>query len=444
MSTYLRFLILSLRDTFSDHEYSMNWKDIRTLYIRELRSALRERGIVVNSIVIPIVLYPLLMWLMFTGLTYVSGQTAEMTSRIMLRDLPPEHLALRRALQSEPGVAIEYAKDPEAEIKSGDLDLVIDFVQVQDAPLLAEGNVGARLTYDASRDQSTTARTRAKRVIDRYRDRFIEREAEELGISPTQLQGFRVDEVNVSTNSEMGRFVLALLLPLMLVVMLAMGAIYPAIDATAGERENGTWETMMTTATSRVNILTAKYLYVATMSFIAGCLNVTAMMFTMRSNLLSLGGSSGLTFSVQLESIPVIVLGAALLALFVAAGMLILASFARTFREGQSLVSPFMIVFVLPLMFIQSPSQEYTMKVAFIPIVNVAMMFRQAIVGQYEWIPILITIGVELACVAVALKLATMIVEYEDFITGSYNGTFLQFVSKRILRRDGRGRVVAS
>jgi sodium transport system permease protein len=165
----------------------------------------------------------------------------------------------------------------------------------------------------------------------------------------------------------------------------------------------------------------------------------------MRSNLLSLGGgSSGLTFSVQLESIPVIVLGAALLALFVAAGMLILASFARTFREGQSLVSPFMIVFVLPLMFIQSPSQEYTMKVAFIPVVNVAMMFRQAIVGQYEWIPILITIGVELACVAVALKLATMIVEYEDFITGSYNGTFLQFVSKRILRRDGRGRAVAS
>jgi hypothetical protein len=138
------------------------------------------------------------------------------------------------------------------------------------------------------------------------------------------------------------------------------------------------------------------------------------MVFTMRSNLMPLGG---LTFSVQLQAIPVIVLGAALLALFVAAGMLILASFARTFREGQSLVSPFMIVFVLPLMFSQSPSQEYTMKVAFIPIVNVAMMFRQAIVGQYEWIPILITIGVELACVVVALKLATTIVEYEDFIT---------------------------
>jgi sodium transport system permease protein len=422
----------------------MNWKDIRTLYVRELRSALRERGIVVNSIVIPIVLYPLLMWLIFTGVSYVSGQTAGLTSYVMLRNLPAEHQALRRELESEPGVDLEYSETPEADIRSGKLDIIIDFVQVQDAPPLAEGNIGAQVTYDASRDQSATARARAKRVIDRYRDRFIEREAGKLGVSKTQLQGFRVDEVNVSTNSEMGRFVLALLLPIMMVVMLAMGAIYPAIDTTAGERETGTWETMMTVATSRANILAAKYLYVATMSFIAGCLNVTAMMFTMRSNLTPLGGASGLTFSVQLESIPVIVAGAALLALFVAAGMLILAAFARTFREGQSLVSPFMIVFILPLMFIQSPSQEYTMRVAFIPVVNVAMMFRQAIVGTFDWIPIAITIAVEFVCIAAALKLATTIVEYEDFITGSYNGTFLKFVRQRILRRNGGRGVIAS
>jgi len=422
----------------------MNWKDIRTLYVREVRSALRERGIVVNSIIIPIVLYPLLMWLIFTGLTYVSGQTAGLTSYVMLRNLPEAHLALQRAIEAEPGIDLEDSATPEADIRNGELDLIIDFVQVQDAPALAEGNVGARVTYDASRDRSATARARVKRVIDRYRDQFIEREAGKLGISKTQLQGFRVDEMNVSTNSEMGRFVLALLLPVMMVVMLAMGAIYPAIDATAGERETGTWETMMTAATSRANILAAKYLYVATMSFVAGCLNVTAMMFTMRSNLTTLGGASGLTFSVQLESIPVIFLGAALLALFVSAGMLILASFARTFREGQSLVSPFMIVFILPLMFIQSPSQEYTSKVAFIPIVNVAMMFRQAIVGRYEWTPIAITIAVELVCVIAALKLAATIVEYEDFITGSYNGTFLKFVRQRILRRDGQGGAVAS
>jgi sodium transport system permease protein len=418
----------------------MNWKDIRTLYIRELRSALRERGIVVYSIIIPVVLYPLLIWLVYTAFSYASGQAAEMKSHILLRELPVTHLDLRQAFRADRTIEIEFSDNPDRDLKNGTLDLIVDFVQVQDAPPLAEGNIGIHLTYDASRDESATARARVKRVIDRYRDGFIEREAARLGVTRTQLQGFRVEELNVSSNTEMGRFVLGLLLPVMLVIMLAMGAVYPAIDTTAGERENGTWETMMTAATSRENILVAKYLYVATMSFAAGCLNVMAMMFTMRSNIALMGGPAGLSFQIPLASIPVIIAGAALLALFIAAGMLILASFARTFKEGQSLVSPFMIAFVLPLVFIQSPSQEFTTSVAFIPVVNVAMMFRQAIGGYFAWQPILITIGMEIFFVTAALKIATSLVEREDFMMDGSGRAFGRLL--RRWRRDS-GRTVA-
>src|SRR6185436_10935574 len=134
-------------------------------------------------------------------------------SRIMLRNLPVTHLALRRELQADPTIELHFSEMPEEDLRAGDLDLIIDFVQVQDAPPIAEGNIGARMTYDSSRDPSTTARVRAKRVIDRYRDSFIEREALRLGITPSQFHGFRVDEVNASSNAEMGRFVLGLLLP---------------------------------------------------------------------------------------------------------------------------------------------------------------------------------------------------------------------------------------
>ena len=76
---------------------------------------------------------------------------------------------------------MSFRATPTADLKNGTLDLIVDFVQVQDAPPLAEGNIGLHLNYDASRDESATARARVKRVIDRYRDRFIEREAEKLG-----------------------------------------------------------------------------------------------------------------------------------------------------------------------------------------------------------------------------------------------------------------------
>jgi sodium transport system permease protein len=139
----------------------------------------------------------------------------------------------------------------------------------------------------------------------------------------------------------------------------------------------------------------------------------------------------------------VIIAGAALLALFIAAGMLILASFARTFKEGQSLVSPFMIAFVLPLVFIQSPSQEFTTSVAFIPVVNVAMMFRQAIGGYFEWQPIAITIGMEIFFVTAALKIATSLVEREDFMMDGSGRAFGRLL-RRFTRRSGEsGRTVA-
>jgi sodium transport system permease protein len=191
----------------------------------------------------------------------------------------------------------------------------------------------------------------------------------------------------------------------------------------------------MTTATGRGNIVIAKYLYVATMSFIAGCLNVASISFTMRSSLIPLTQrSGGASFEVPAESLPLLVAGAALLALFAAAGMMILAAFARTFREGQALVSPFLMVFLLPIAFVQGPAQEFTTGMAFIPVINVALMFRQVIGGYFDWPLIGITLLVEMICVLGALKLATAILKHEDFAIGAYNGSFLNFVRHRLLR----------
>ena len=195
----------------------------------------------------------------------------------------------------------------------------------------------------------------------------------------------------------MGQFILGLIAPMFLIIMLAVGGLYPAIDSTAGERENSTWETLMTVASDRSNILISKYLSVATLSFAAGMLNLAAMTLSMKAVLTPLLGEdvSGLTMSIPLTSVPVIIVGAAMMALFIAAGMMILASFARTFKEGQSMIGPFYIRMILPLMFLQVPDIEFTPRLAAIPVVNVALMFREAIAGVYQWHLIGITLAVE-------------------------------------------------
>jgi ABC-type Na+ efflux pump permease subunit len=220
--------------------------------------------------------------------------------------------------------------------------------------------------------------------------------------------------------------------------MLAVGCFYPAIDATAGERENSTWETIMTAATSRTNIVVAKYLYVATMAFIAALLNLIAMLFSMRGILASLisDDAGGMTFQIPLPSVPVILAGTALLALFIAAAMMIPAAFARTFKEGQSMVSPLYIALVLPINFLQNPGQGLTPTLALVPLVNVVLMLREAITGVYQWPLIALTLAVESLCVLVAVSLAVALLRCEDVVAGSYDGSFGRFFKERILRRE--------
>jgi sodium transport system permease protein len=181
------------------------------------------------------------------------------------------------------------------------------------------------------------------------------------------------------------------------------------------------------------------------MSSVAGVLNLCAMLFSMRAVLAPILGdrSSDLSFSIPLGAIPLILLVTILMALFIAAGMMILASFARTFKEGQSLVTPFYIAVFLPVMFLQVPGIELTPVLALIPVVNVALVFREAIEGVFRWPLVGLTILVELLCVMLALWLATVILRYEDFMLGTYGGNLTRFLKERVFGAKKRAGGIA-
>jgi len=252
----------------------MSLKDIQVLYWREIRSALRDRTIVTNSVLLPILLYPAIIWVLYTGMTFISGQTEELKSRVHLKEVPEAHAILKREFELDPAFIVVNSADPAAEVRAGTLDASVEFLQPEPSSV---NNFETRITYDESRDSGNRARDRAAQKISRYRETFLERQALKLGLSRAEFQNFTIEEQDVSRGRDVGAFIV--ILPAFFIIMLAVGAMYPAIDATAGEREHSTWETLMTTATSRANVLAAKYLYVATMAFTAAFLNLFAMIF---------------------------------------------------------------------------------------------------------------------------------------------------------------------
>lgn len=403
----------------------MSYRDIKTLFLHEIRAALRERNIVVYSLLIPAILYPFLIWLTWTAASFVSGQSEGTTSRIVAI-AAPEHAAVIRELEDDPDLEVRSPPGGEAEaaiasVRSGEADAAV-IVEPPEGPP-GEADPAVRILYDSSKERSVVARERAGDAALRYREKRITREGEARGVPQAALEPLRVDLKNEASSREMGAFLLKLVVPLLLLVMTAMGCFYPAVDTTAGERERSTWETLMATGASRTSIIVAKYLYVATFGCAAGLLNLTGMFVSMGAIFASATktSSSGaeLRVGIPLSAAPIMILSAILIALFVSAVMMILASFARTFKEGQAMITPFYLAIALPAMLLQSPAVELTPAIACIPLANVTMMFREALAGTYKGPLVALTLAVQAVAIALALLFAGKLARFEDLLAGA-------------------------
>ncbi len=419
----------------------LQWRQVRLLYWRELRTAFRERAIVVNSVLIPVLLYPVLLWIALTGLLFVTGQTEGFVSRVAVRGLPAGHPRLQLSLDRDAQFQLletpELIEGIERKIQRGQIDALVEFLPAQPEESALPGNFRVRLTYDEAKERSAEARRRLLNLLDGYCARWLRRAGREHGVDDQSWQAFTLSTRNVASKQQMGAFILGMTAPILFVVMVAVGCFYPAVDATAGERERNTWETLMSTASSPLSIITGKYLYVATMGGLAGLLNLVAILLTLKPLFAPLLAQAGQTIvaRIPLASLPIAALAAVLLSGFIAAGMMIFACFARTFKEGQAMITPFYLLILLPVVFLQTPGLKFTLPLACIPVVNLTLMVREAIGGAFHWAQIGVTLAVSLGLIALCLRLAAFILQFEDVLLGSYKGSLLKFLQERMLKR---------
>ncbi|TVR65258.1 MAG: ABC transporter permease [Gemmatimonadales bacterium] len=421
----------------------MDLRQIWTLYRHEIRSALRERSILLTSIILPVVMYPTLLWVGFTGFYFLEGQAEAMSTRIGVTSVPEVHEPLVDSLAANPRIEILEWTDDEraaaAEIVRGRMEALLEPMPPRDAGEALDGNRTIRILYTEVREGSRSARARIEDVTNAHGADWITEIRRDLGVSDTVWADYAVVMSDQASAEDVTRFLLAMIVPLLTLIMVALAAFYPAIDATAGERERGTWETLMTVAAPRSTVATAKYLYVATFGAVGGLLNLAALALSIRWILSPMTNGVGEELSqggVPLSAIPVILAGTALLGLFVAAGMLVFAVFARDFKEGQSMITPFYIVILMPALFLQSPNLEFTTGLAAVPIVNVALLLRGAILGDIPFLSGLVTlISMGMAVIA-AVALAQFVMRREEVLLGSGQGGLWNFLTRTL--RQGR------
>jgi ABC-type Na+ efflux pump permease subunit/membrane protease YdiL (CAAX protease family) len=199
------------------------------------------------------------------------------------------------------------------------------------------------------------------------------------------------------------RFTLAALVPLILILMTITGAVYPAIDLTAGERERGTLEILVAAPVPRLALLFAKYVAVVTVAVLTAVVNLVMMTVTVQLSGLgaALFGDAGLTPLLVVQLFGLLLLFAA----FFSAVLLALCSFARSFKEAQAYLIPLMLLSLAPGVAGLLPGLTLSGPLVVMPLVNVVLLARDLFDGSAEPAAAVVVVFSTLlyACVAIAV-----------------------------------------
>ena len=376
---------------------------VRTVYRKELIDILRDRRTLIAMVVVPIVLYPLLT---LGSLQVVSSQVETLKGEeIIIGLIRQEHgtelfdllLGSDRA-----ALAAERAKlDPDSEeaqalpesIKQVDYRLVDTRAHLEQAVRDRVVHVGLIFPADRLVDdpeysneviiladhEELRSRQVAQQLMDlfaRCAERRVEQRLEQVNLPAQFIHPFTIDTVDLSTPQSL----LGEILPLILVLMTITGAIYPAIDLTAGERERGTLESLMVCPVPVLDLIVGKFMVVTTVALMGAALNLASMTATVYfggfSKIIASGGEGvpvGRMLLILLSLVPFAVLMSAI--------MIAVCSYARTFKEAQNYVMPVILAVLVPGGLAALPTAQFEGSMLVMPVGNMVLLARELLLG---------------------------------------------------------------
>lgn len=380
---------------------------------------------VLYSVLLPLLFYPFLLWLMVTAMTYIEGQQERRTCRVAYQQGMREGETAALIAFLEKAEKIDLVALPVGEDWS-DHDLLL---RPRGDELLVE--------YLGDRAESTHARDQVRELLTKFNEGERERWFRANGYDRGTAVPFEIKGTSRAASDDVGGYLLGALLPIGLLIMIALGGAYPAIDTTAGERERGTWETLQSCGPSLGQIVVSKYLFVSGVCCLSGLLNLGAMLVSIRSIVAPiLRQNSQITFEVGPLTLLVMVGGVVAVSFFVSAALLLCAVFARTFREGQALTTPMFMLIALPVLPLSDPNLPLSGGMAMVPLVNLALVWRQALQGTFEPRYIAQTGLTLLLMIAACLYLGSRLLASERLMSGS--GIELSWAGLKSLRRGRR------
>jgi sodium transport system permease protein len=383
------------------------------VYRKELCETLRDRRTLIVMVVLPVVLYPLV------GVFLTEWVGAEQKSRLerptQVAIEGPPWPALERALLKTGQIKIQRGATERA-VRDGAVDAVLKVPPGYQAQLDGDGTVALTLEYDETRDRSALARDRLRAATGDLAREIRSARLQARTLPRGFLEPLRTEEHSSATPRDVRAHLMSGFLPFLVTLMVLLGAFYPAIDLTAGEKERGTLETLLAAPVPRTSLLGGKFLVVATVAMVTGMLNLGSVGLTFVLGFGRALRAVGITSVVPWSTVALTAAAMVPASLFFAALMVAVASLARSFKEAQNLLTPVYMVCIVPAAVAEMPGINLTPWTALVPVANVALLTRDIIGGRIEVWPLVLVLLSTAVYAVITLQIAARIYSGERLL----------------------------
>ena len=382
---------------------------------KEILSTVRDRRAIVSNLLVPLILLPVMMLglpLMLGGL--FARETATVTEIGVegLERLTPE----LRSLLTEQNLELVATDGPQAAVQEDAFPVAVSVPEGFQDALAAGERVAVTIYSKTGNLRSELNAGKVQSAVQAYRQSLVTERVREAGLDPSVLEPIGVQTVDASREEEIASGQLAWLIPFFIAIWTLVGGQMTAIDATAGEKERGTLEVLLVAPIRRVEVVAGKFLATLLFGLTAALMAIVGFLVggavlrglvaprlgSEASEMMQIFGGS---IAVDLGTVLLLLGSALLLAGMVAALLLAIAMFARSYKEAQSYIGPLSFVFILPAIGLQFRDLiDIGPAVAWIPILNVLVLMDDLIGGTASagqvavtWVALALTVVVLLA-----------------------------------------------
>ena len=356
---------------------------IGTVFKKELLDTIRDRRTLMFMIVIPLLLFPILFKIMFSVTESHMKKAEEKQLRVAIYD---RGNAARLA-------DILRGRDDLTVVTDVPLDSVRAFIRrdALDGAFVIEENFDDEVAglepgridvYFKSIDDHKIVSNRLIKILEDYEEEILELRFDLLDLDEDVVNGIDIRKHNVASMKEQFGKQIGGFLPYIFILFCFMGAMYPAIDLGAGEKERGTLETLLTAPVNRFHILLGKFGVIVLTGILSAIVSMIGLYIGLRQSK-ELPPEIFDTVARILGADTILMIFSLLvpLTIFFSGVLLSISLSARSFKEAQSLITPLNIAVIVPAAVGMVPGISMNFKTALIPVLNVSLATKEIIAG---------------------------------------------------------------